>query len=214
MSDDEFLHFLENEFRRGGFPASKVCFELTETAAVASLHYTADFIRSLRRFECRFALDDFGTGFSSYAYLQSFPVDYLKIDGIFIRDIDANLTNYAMVKSITELGHYLGIEIIAECIENQAAADAVDELGVQWLQGWHVEKPRPLAHSLIHHASRPLRRLLWIKSEIIIHNRTIQLDTKKQSGLWHKILAELYKLRMKNQHLCLMEKSGNARCSR
>lgn len=145
MSDDEFLHFLENEFRRGGFPASKVCFELTETAAVASLHYTADFIRSLRRFECRFALDDFGTGFSSYAYLQSFPVDYLKIDGIFIRDIDANLTNYAMVKSITELGHYLGIEIIAECIENQAAADAVDELGVQWLQGWHVEKPRPLA---------------------------------------------------------------------
>lgn len=145
MSDDEFLHFLENEFRRGGFPANKVCFELTETAAVASLHYTADFIRSLRRFECRFALDDFGTGFSSYAYLQSFPVDYLKIDGIFIREIDSNLTNYAMVKSITELGHYLGIEIIAECIENQAAADAVDELGVQWLQGWHVEKPRPLS---------------------------------------------------------------------
>jgi diguanylate cyclase (GGDEF)-like protein len=144
MSDDEFLHFLESEFRQGGFPPEKVCFELTETAAVASIQYTADFIRTLRQFSCRFALDDFGTGFSSYAYLQSLPVDYLKIDGIFIRDIDTNMTNYAMVKSITELGQYLGIGVIAECVENQAAADTVIELGVQWLQGWHIEKPRPL----------------------------------------------------------------------
>lgn len=144
MSDDEFLHFLENEFRSGGFPAHKVCFELTETVAVASIHYTADFIRTLRQYGCRFALDDFGTGFSSYAYLQSLPVDYLKIDGIFVRDIDTNMTNYAMVKSITELGQYLGMSVIAECVENQSVADTIAELGVQWMQGWHIERPRPL----------------------------------------------------------------------
>lgn len=145
MSDDEFLFFLENEFRQGGFPADKVCFELTETAAVGSLHYTADLIRALKHYRCRFALDDFGTGFSSYAYLQSLPVDYLKIDGVFIRRIATDLTSYAMVKSITELGHYLGIEVIAECVEDEAALEALTEIGVQWLQGWHIAHPIALS---------------------------------------------------------------------
>lgn len=145
VGDDRFLHFLDTEMQKGGFDTSRICFELTETAAVASLHYAADFMNSLKRYGCRFALDDFGTGFSSYAYLQQLPVDYLKIDGVFIQDIENSEKNYAMVKSITELGHYLGMEVVAECVETAEAEEALAEIGVQWLQGWHIERPKPLS---------------------------------------------------------------------
>ncbi|WLQ12258.1 DUF1631 family protein [Hahella aquimaris] len=144
LSDDGFLEFLEGHFRKGGFPAQKVCFEITETAAVASLHYTADFIRELKRTGCRFALDDFGTGFSSYAYLQSLPVDFLKIDGVFVRDIHENMTNYAMVRSINELGRFMGMATIAECVESVEVLEALSEIGVDWVQGYIVGKPVPL----------------------------------------------------------------------
>ncbi len=141
LSDNQFLEFLEQQFQRGGFPASKICFEVTETAAVLNINYTADFMREIKRNGCFFALDDFGTGFSSYAYLQKLPVDFLKIDGVFVRDISENMTNYAMVKSISELSRFLGVSTIAECVEDQLALDALSEIGVEYVQGFHVEKP-------------------------------------------------------------------------
>ncbi len=141
LSDNQFMEFLEQQFRQGGFPASKICFEITETAAVLNINYTADFMREMKRSGCYFALDDFGTGFSSYAYLQKLPVDFLKIDGVFVRDINENMTNYAMVKSISELSRFLGMATIAECVEDQAGLDALNEIGVEYVQGFHIEKP-------------------------------------------------------------------------
>ncbi|OZG74960.1 hypothetical protein BTA51_00735 [Hahella sp. CCB-MM4] len=141
LSDNQFMEFLEQQFRQGGFPAAKICFEVTETAAVLNLNYTADFMREIKRSGCHFALDDFGTGFSSYAYLQKLPVDFLKIDGVFVRDINENMTNYAMVKSISELSRFLGMATIAECVEDQAGLDALSEIGVEYVQGFYIEKP-------------------------------------------------------------------------
>ncbi len=122
----------------------KLCFEVTETAAVSRIHYTADFMHHVRKKGVRFALDDFGTGLSSYAYLQQLPVDYLKVDGIFVKDIDSDLTHYAMVKSINELGHFMGLETVAEFVETEAIAESLAELGVDWAQGYLYSRPTPL----------------------------------------------------------------------
>ncbi len=144
LSDDAFLDYVASVVKRPSVPAHKLCLEVTETAAVASLHYTADFMREMKRLNCRFALDDFGTGMSSYAYLQHLPVDFVKIDGIFVRDIADNLTNYAMVRSINELSHFLGIETIAEFVEDQEALATLREINVDFAQGYGISRPRPL----------------------------------------------------------------------
>ena len=143
--DNSFMEFIEQQFSQGGFPPEKICFEVTETAAVANISYAADFMRELKRNGCRFALDDFGTGFASYAYLQKLPVDFLKVDGVFVQGLHDNMTNYAMVKSICELGHFLGITTIAECAEQKSEVDALQEIGVDYVQGFYVEKPMKLA---------------------------------------------------------------------
>jgi len=144
LGDDRFLAYLEARIRQGDVPADKLCFEVTETAAVANLHYTADFMRELRSLGCRFALDDFGTGFSSYAYLEQLPVDFLKIDGTFVKDLSENLTHYALVRSINEVAHFLGMETIAEFVDSRETMDALREIHVDFAQGYGIEKPRPL----------------------------------------------------------------------
>ncbi|MFE8070926.1 DUF1631 family protein [Marinobacteraceae bacterium S3BR75-40.1] len=145
LSDDEFLGFLEQRLRGCPELARKICFEVTETAAVANLHYTADFMREMKQLGCRFALDDFGTGLSSYAYLQRLPVDLVKIDGVFVKDLASNLTNYAMVRSITELSHFLGIETVAEFVEDLDTLEALREIDVDYAQGYGISPPRALA---------------------------------------------------------------------
>ncbi|MAM87754.1 MAG: hypothetical protein CME36_10660 [unclassified Hahellaceae] len=144
LNDDAFLDFLEQRLDHYRNICTKIVFEITETAAVANTHYTADFMLRLKRLGCRFALDDFGTGFSSYNYLQNLPVDYLKIDGTFVTDITHNMVNYAMVKSISELGRFLGMEVIAECVEDKATIDALKNIGVEWVQGYAISAPKPL----------------------------------------------------------------------
>ncbi|GAA3971448.1 hypothetical protein GCM10022278_31060 [Allohahella marinimesophila] len=144
LNDDAFLDFLEQRLDHYRHICTKIVFEITETAAVANTHYTADFMLRLKRLGCRFALDDFGTGFSSYTYLQNLPVDYLKIDGTFVTDITHNMVNYAMVKSISELGRFLGMEVIAECVEDKATIDALKNIGVEWVQGYAISAPKPL----------------------------------------------------------------------
>lgn len=145
LSDDAFLAFLESKFRSGAIPSHKICFEITETAAVANINYTADFMRELKRSGCRFSLDDFGTGMASYAYLQRLPVDYLKIDGVFVKDMTENMTNYALVRSINELGHFLGMHTIAEYVENIEIMEALREIRVDSAQGYGIAKPKRLA---------------------------------------------------------------------
>ncbi len=141
LSDDRFMLDLETLLRANRNLTPKICFEVTETSAVANLHYAADFMRELKRLDCRFALDDFGTGLSSYAYLQKLPVDYVKIDGIFVKDMATNLTNYAMVRSINELCHFLDLKTIAEYVENMEIMETLREIQVDYAQGFGIAKP-------------------------------------------------------------------------
>ncbi|MEO9523850.1 DUF1631 family protein [Marinobacter alexandrii] len=141
LSDDRFMLDLETLLRANQGLTPKICFEVTETSAVANLHYAADFMRELKRLNCRFALDDFGTGLSSYAYLQKLPVDYVKIDGIFVKDMATNLTNYAMVRSINELCHFLDLKTIAEYVENMEIMETLREIQVDFAQGFGIAKP-------------------------------------------------------------------------
>ncbi len=144
LGDDQFLDFVVDLFITSKVPASKICFEITETAAIENLEHASRFIGTLKALGSRFALDDFGSGLSSFAYLKTLPVDYLKIDGMFIRDITDDPIHLAMVQSINEVGHLMGMETVAEFVENDAIVDVLRELGVDYAQGYGICPPRPL----------------------------------------------------------------------
>ncbi len=144
LSDDNFLPFIREQFERFRVPHETVCFEITETAAIANQAAASQFIRELRAMGCWFALDDFGSGLSSFAYLKNLPVDYLKIDGSFVRDMLHDPYDRAMVAAINEVGHRMGIRTIAEFVENPETLHALADLGVDYAQGWALGKPRPL----------------------------------------------------------------------
>ena len=145
LNDASFREFLLDELRRSEIPAEQICFEVTETAGLESLGEAAGFIGEIRALGHSFALDDFGSGMSSYGYLRQLPVDYLKIDGIFIKNIDKNPEDRAIVRSITEIGHFMGKRIIAEYVENEAILERLREIGVDFAQGFHVGRPRLLS---------------------------------------------------------------------
>lgn len=144
FSDETFLDYLKVQIRNTSVPLEKICFEVTETAAVESLNDAIVFMQEIRDMGCRFSLDDFGTGMSSYSYLKELPFDYLKIDGVFIRDITTNQTNYGLVKSVNELAHLMGKQTIAEYVENEEILAVLAEIGVDNAQGWGIEKPQTL----------------------------------------------------------------------
>jgi Amt family ammonium transporter len=133
-----------DQFSRSQAPTSKVCFEITETAAIANLDNAREFMNRMKIIGCRFSLDDFGTGLSSYSYLRNLPVDYVKIDGVFVKDIGDNPADYAVVRSINEIGHYMGKQTIAECVEGDGVLEKLREIGVDYVQGYHIDKPSPL----------------------------------------------------------------------
>ncbi len=141
MNDDSFLDFIFQKLVDTGVPRDKVIFEVTETTAVANLEDAADFIREMREIGCRFSLDDFGAGQSSYAYLKHLPVDFIKIDGSFVKNIANDDVDYAMVKSITDMGHFLEKLIIAEFVSDQDILETVADIGVDYVQGFHLGKP-------------------------------------------------------------------------
>ena len=144
IGDGNFLDYVLEQLAAADVPAEKVCFEVTETAGVASLGDAAAFVLAIKDTGCRFSLDDFGTGMSSYAYLKNLPVDYLKIDGTFIKDMVETPSDYAMVKSITEIGHFMNMKIIAEYVENDAIIEALREIGVDYGQGHGIARPVPI----------------------------------------------------------------------
>ncbi len=145
LNDTSFRQFLLEELRRSEIPAEQIGFEVTETTGVESLGEAADFIEEIRRLGHHFALDDFGSGMSSYGYLRRLPVDFLKIDGVFVKDIDKNPEDCAIVRSITEIGHFMGKQIIAEYVENEAILERLREIGVDFAQGYHTGRPRLLS---------------------------------------------------------------------
>ena len=126
------------------FPVDKIIFEVTETAAIENLAAAQDFIAQVKALGCRVSLDDFGSGYSSFAYLKNLDVDYLKIDGAFVRDLLKDKADLAMVKSMHDVGHALGLKTIAEYVENVQILDKLREIGVDYAQGWQIAKPVPL----------------------------------------------------------------------
>ncbi|HEX7037467.1 MAG TPA: DUF1631 family protein [Pseudomonadales bacterium] len=146
VNDETFPDFVLDQFSKTQAPTSKVCFEITETAAIANLDNAREFMNRMKIIGCRFSLDDFGTGLSSYSYLRNLPVDYVKIDGVFVKDIVDNPGDYAVVRSINEIGHYMGKQTIAEFVESDAVLERLREIGVDYVQGYHIEKPTRLEH--------------------------------------------------------------------
>jgi len=144
LSDESMLGFINEMFELYAIPTEKICFEITETAAISSLNSATKFIQHLRDKGCSFSLDDFGSGLSSFAYLKNLPDDYLKIDGLFVKDILEDQVDLAMVKSINEVGHVMGKKTIAEFVENKQIFDLLNELGVDYAQGYGIAKPVPL----------------------------------------------------------------------
>jgi len=144
LGDEAFSSFLINAFNQYSIPHEKICFEITESMAITNLDNTQTFIKRFRSLGCRFALDDFGTGFSSYAYLKELKVDYLKIDGIFVRNITEDEVDYAMVKSISDVAKAIGIETIAEFVENEDIRQKLINIGISYSQGYHIHKPTKL----------------------------------------------------------------------
>ena len=145
IGEEELLRFILDQFGRGVIAPEKVCFEITETAAIADLIQATRFIQQLKEHGCRFALDDFGSGFSSLAYLKQLPVDYLKIDGSFVRDMVSDPMDCAMVRSINDIGHVMGKQTIAEFVEDDETLALLRELGVDFAQGYRLGRPQPLS---------------------------------------------------------------------
>lgn len=144
LNDPGLTEFLFEQFQLYPVPRDRVCFEVTETTAITNLEDAADFIEALQDLGCRFSLDDFGSGLASYGYLKHLPVDYIKIDGSFIQGIADDQADQALVRSINEMGHLMGKQTIAECVETDAIRNALREIGVDYVQGFGVEHPRML----------------------------------------------------------------------
>jgi diguanylate cyclase (GGDEF)-like protein/PAS domain S-box-containing protein len=144
LADEKFLPFVIEQFKKSGLSGSCICFEITETAAIASYSQANRFIHALKELGCRFALDDFGTGLSSFGYLKHFPVDFLKIDGSFVKEILHDPIDREMVRSINEIGHLTGKQTIAEFAENPEIITMLRGMGIDYAQGYGVSEPKRL----------------------------------------------------------------------
>ena len=144
LNDEKFMRFLEQTLKTSRIPAESICFEITETVAIANLQRFSEVMHALKRLGCRFALDDFGSGMSSFGYLKTLPVDFLKIDGALVRHVASDPANLTMVEAINRIARVLGIQTIAEFVEDDATLTILREIGVDYAQGYGVHKPEPL----------------------------------------------------------------------
>lgn len=144
IADEDFLNYAREQITHFHVTPSHLCFEITETAAVGHLEKAGAFIRALKELGCRFALDDFGAGMSSFGYLKNLPVDYLKVDGAFVRDIEKDPINRAMVEAVAKIGRVIGIATVAEWVENEAILDHIRTIGIDYAQGYGISRPRAL----------------------------------------------------------------------
>jgi diguanylate cyclase (GGDEF)-like protein len=141
LSNPEVMRYLQEMLPVSDFPTDKIIFEITESAAIESYGAAQDFIREIRRYGCKFSLDDFGSGFTSYSHLKNLRTDTLKIDGSFVKDMLLNAGDFAMVKSMNDIGHSLGLLTVAEYVESETTLEALREIGVDYVQGFAIHKP-------------------------------------------------------------------------
>lgn len=149
LGDAETLDFIIDKFREFDISPEKIYFEITESAAIANMANAVEFINTLKQLGCSFALDDFGTGLSSFGYLRELPVDYIKIDGIFVKEIDKNPVDVAVVSSICDIGHAMNKKVIAEFVESDSILKKLAAIGVDYAQGYGISAPRPVDEILI-----------------------------------------------------------------
>lgn len=141
VEDDGFASFVLDRLQRHGVPADRICFEITETAAVASMIRVVELMGQLRKAGCRFSLDDFGAGMASFGYLKNLPVDYVKIDGSFIRNLETDPVSASIVRAVTEIGHQLGLKVVAEWVGDERTVETLRRAQVDYAQGYHVHRP-------------------------------------------------------------------------
>jgi len=143
IADERFLEFVREEYRRYKLPPRSICFELTETAAVANFDKAARFFGEMKSLGCLFSLDDFGAGMSSFGYLRHLPVDFIKIDGSFVKDIADDPVDLATVRAINDVGHVMGKQTVAEFVDGELGLRALREIGVDFAQGNWMSPPCP-----------------------------------------------------------------------
>ncbi|TDY02786.1 PAS domain S-box-containing protein/diguanylate cyclase (GGDEF)-like protein [Thiohalophilus thiocyanatoxydans] len=141
FDNEAMIDFITDRISQTGIDPTRITFEITETMAMADLELTASFLEKLRSLGCRTALDDFGIGYSSFAYLKELPVDYVKIDGSFVRDIDSNELNRAIVKSMNDVAQAMGKLTVAEFIETESVMNILELIGLDYLQGYYIGRP-------------------------------------------------------------------------
>ena len=155
LGNSDLLDFIRHNILEQGVSADKLCFEITETSAIASMESAIAMMRELRQLGCRFSLDDFGSGMASFKYLQQLPVDYLKIDGSFVRDMLKNPSNHAMVDAINHIGHVMGKATVAEFVGDAPTLEALQSMGVDYAQGYYIAPPVPLDAGFFTQAGAP-----------------------------------------------------------
>ncbi len=149
LNDSRVLHFIIDMIDKCEIDPERICFEITETAMIANLNSAVKFASTLRGMGCKIALDDFGSGLSSFSYLKNLPVNYLKIDGSLVREIDSDPINLAMVESITQIARAMGLKTVAEFVENDAIFNKLRHINIDFAQGYGIEKPKPLTDLMI-----------------------------------------------------------------
>lgn len=171
LSNEAFLDFIVRKLDEGKVPPASICFEITETVAISRLSNAIRFMEVLKGKGCFFALDDFGSGVSSFGYLKSLPVDFLKIDGMFVRDMINDPIDLEMVRSINEIGHVMGKKTIAEFVESEEIVASLRELGVDYAQGYHIGKPRPITMPVLKMTDADLAKEPLLEKSSIIGTR-------------------------------------------
>ena len=149
LSDDHALRFIKDSVTGSSIPPSCLCFEITETEVIQDLDKAIEFIKELKSIGCRFALDDFGSGSSNFSYLKSLPVDFIKIDGMFVRSIADDVLARTIVESINDIAHVIGVKTIAEFVENEEILNILKGIGIDYAQGYGIGKPVPLTEILV-----------------------------------------------------------------
>ena len=144
LGDETVLQFIQNAGEKFAIDYREICFEITETVAIINLSKATAFIKALKKLGCRFSLDDFGSGLSSFGYLKNLPVDFIKIDGSFVKDMASDPIDRAMVEAINQIGHVMHIQTIAEWVENNATLVLLRQMGIDYAQGYHLGKPTPV----------------------------------------------------------------------
>ncbi len=164
INDPNFVSFVREQFSKYNITPTIICFEITETVAITNLTKAAQLIEELKTLGCQFSLDDFGSGMSSFAYLKNLPVDYIKIDGVFIKDIGEDAIASAMVEAIIGVASVMGIKTIAEFVENEQILAKIQALGIDYAQGYGIARPSPIDIDFLSFAATKSSGVLQLKS--------------------------------------------------